>query len=401
MPCITLDYGASDPLVLEAAPSAVVRDCRGPDGVVGAAAERLTAQSLDAPGHGPPLAAHVVPGDRVVVAVSGGVPQARHVVDAVVCRLAAAGVGDADIAVLRTAPLDPTTADSGDDVGEPFDSSLESATSYLAADAAARPLYLARALVDADVVVAVGTRSWNAALGGRSLEGELWPQFSRRRCRDDLALAILRRGREALADWRTSAHEVTWQLGVCASLRLVPGRGGSLHAAVFGLPDEAGRRAHAEAEGWRPAVAAPVDVTIASLTAPDAPFGAVVRAAAAAARVTRPSGTICVACRCAAAPGVVMLRWRQGAPLQPLLREAAASHDPALVTDALQTRLLARALGERRLVLLSNLDEATVEDLGFGHAATPEAVERLAHRAESLAVLHEADMMLPRVRAAE
>jgi len=47
-------------------------------------------------------------------------------------------------------------------------------------------------------------------------------------------------------------------------------------------------------------------------------------------------------------------------------------------------------------VLLSDLDEATVEDLGFGHAASPEVVERLAHRAERVVVLHEADRMLPR-----
>ncbi len=80
-----------------------------------------------------------------------------------------------------------------------------------------------------------------------------------------------------------------------------------------------------------------------------------------------------------------------------LLREAVASGDPVLVADALAARLFARALGPRRIVLLSAIDESTVEELGFGHAAAPEVVERLAHRAASVAVLEEADRMLPDV----
>jgi len=92
---------------------------------------------------------------------------------------------------------------------------------------------------------------------------------------------------------------------------------------------------------------------------------------------------------------VIFLRWRQGAPLEQLVHEAVATGDPVLITDALQTRLFARALGERRLVLLSDIDEAAVEELSFGHAATPDVVDRLAHRADSIAVLHEADLMLP------
>jgi hypothetical protein len=65
------------------------------------------------------------------------------------------------------------------------------------------------------------------------------------------------------------------------------------------------------------------------------------------------------------------------------------------VADALQARLFARALGDRRLVLLSDMAEDTVEELEFGSAGSPEVVERLAHRSDSLAVLHEADRMLP------
>jgi hypothetical protein len=92
---------------------------------------------------------------------------------------------------------------------------------------------------------------------------------------------------------------------------------------------------------------------------------------------------------------VILTRWRQGAPLEGLVHEAVASRDPVLVADALLTRLFARALDDRRLVLLSNLGEEAVEELEFGYAASPEVIERLAHRAERLAVLAEADRCLP------
>ena len=119
------------------------------------------------------------------------------------------------------------------------------------------------------------------------------------------------------------------------------------------------------------------------------------RAVAAAARVTRADGTICVASRVSSGPGIIFLRWRQGAPLEKLVHEALATQDPQLVADALQTRLFARALGDRRLVLLSDMAEDAVEELEFGSASSPEVVERLVHRSDSLAVLHEADRMLP------
>ncbi|MCE9632086.1 MAG: hypothetical protein K8S94_15400 [Planctomycetia bacterium] len=399
---ITLDYGAADPLVLECRDDASMVAFDTPRGVTGDEARRMTADALAASIHAPPLVAHVVPGDRVVVALAGDVPQLEHVAEAVVGCLVAAGVDAGDVTLLQAPRLG---ADAGGFArvspamiagAEMFDPVLDDATSYLAADESGRPLYLARPLVDADVVVAVGEWSWNAALGGRAIEGELWPTFARASCRRDLLLSLARRGRGALADWKSGLHDVLWQLGVCASLRLVRGAHGTLHAACFGLPDEASQRSRAAAAGWSPSIAADAGLAIASLSDPTADFGAITAAVAAGARATRPGGTVCVASRLSEKPGIIFERWRQGAPLEGLVHEAISSGDNTLLADALQTRLFARALDDRRLVLLSDLDESTVEDLEFGHAATPDVVERLAHRAESLVVLPEADRCFPR-----
>ena len=399
--CIRLDYGADDPLLLEVDDDALVADCRGPEGVVGEAARQLVTAALASATAGPPLESHVVPGDRVAIGLTGDLPQAAEIATATVERLISAGIDPVDISLLHAPPLvgsvSPLGVAAAGIVAVDFDPAVEPQTSYMAADEAGRAIHLARGLVDADVVVSIGQYRWDAACGAGSFEGELWPTFSRRSCREELVRSLATRGRRAVDAWKTSNQEATWQLGVCANLRLVAGRGDTLAAAAFGLPDAATRRARKLAAGWRPEVHGAAMLTIASLSNPRGGLAMLLRAVAAAARVTHPGGTICVASRLAERPGVIFARWREGAPIDGLVREAVGTGDQNLIVDAFQTRFFARALGDRRLVLLSDLDEATVEELELGFAATPEVVERLAHRGESVVVLHEADRMLPRL----
>jgi hypothetical protein len=89
--CITLDYGADEPLLLEVDDDALVADCRGPVGVAGESARTLVTAACSATKSGPPLESHVVPGDRVAIGLAGDVPQATEVVAAVATRLVAAG----------------------------------------------------------------------------------------------------------------------------------------------------------------------------------------------------------------------------------------------------------------------------------------------------------------------
>lgn len=388
---ILLPYGAPEPLVLYIASGSLVADLAGPEGVAGPAAANLVAEALTKPADVPPLGAHAVSGDRVVLAVSGEPPQASAAIDAVTRSLVTAGIGSDSISVLHagSAPAEPGFI--------AFRCDEAAATSYLAADDEGQPLHLARMIVDADLVVTIGEWSFDASLGGRSLQGELWPAFGRPDCQTALARDLVRRGRGALSGWLENLRALTWQLGVMTCLRLVAGQAGSLAAAAFGTSNAAALAARRAAAGWAPVVASPASLAICSLTPPSTGFDTVVRAVAAAARITRPDGTICISAAGLSPPGPVLTRWRQGAPLVPLLREARKTDDPALIADAVVTRLLASSLGDRRLILLSPLDEQLVEDLEFGHAGSPEAIARLAGRADRVAVLREADRMLPRL----
>lgn len=360
--------------------------------MAGVGARRLVSTALERPLDVPPLSAHVVEGDRVTVAVCGEVAQESEVVAAVAESLRAGGVSEGGITILRSAD---------------FAEADDTKTSYLAADSSDDPIHMARELVDADAVVVVGEWGFDASLAGRAIDGEIWPAFSRRSVRHRLVARLLDQTHEALLAWRTSLDDVMWQMGILASLRIVPGRSGTIAEAVFGTPGAAGSAARRASVDWRPVVAEPADLAIASLHGPHDTneetagtafdFERLVRGVAAAARVTSPDGTICVCSQLATPPGPVFTRWRQGVSLAALVREAEASENPSLEADAFLARRFRRALGDRRLVLLSRLDQDLVEDLEFGFAESPATVRRLARSAQRVAVLHEADRLLPRL----
>ena len=163
------------------------------------------------------------------------------------------------------------------------------------------------------------------------------------------------------------------------------------------ISKRAPRQARRAARAWMPQLPRAAEVAVATLSNPHGGLATVGRAIAAASKVTYPDGTVCVVSRLNDEPGVVFTRWRQGVAIEPLVREAIRSKDPALIADALVTRQVARALGSRRLVLASDLEEAAVESLDIGHAASADDITRLCRSAESLIVLHEADRMLPRL----
>src|SRR5436309_5419752 len=97
-----LRYGAKAVLELDVPPSALVADCRAPraDAIDVAAA---VAKALAEPLNFPPLRQAVIPGDRVVVALDSGVPQAASIAKAVVQLVGEAGIESANVCILHAA----------------------------------------------------------------------------------------------------------------------------------------------------------------------------------------------------------------------------------------------------------------------------------------------------------
>ena len=385
---------------------------RGPEGVDVEASADLVRTALLQPVAGPPFSDHVVPGDKVVIAQAGNLPGGQLLSDAIYLAilesLQVGGVSADDIQLVIAPPTiqsndSSLTVDSSCIPNQPFpvtifDPRNDSETAYLLADESGEPIHLARSLVDADVVLAVGCFGYDASLSGRSPEGELWPDFARQNRRDSFVTSLLKNRQKALRQWRDEAEQVTAQLGVLASLHLVAGNNQTLAGAAFGFPAASVSQSRLLAKQWRPSPCSHSTLTIAGISDRPCGFADLTRALAAAARVTTHDGTVCVACNTDQDPGLIFTRWRQGIDLRMLLREASDSDDIHLHMDALQTSLFARALGDRRLVLLSQLNQELVEDLDIGHAETPDAVNRLIQQAESVCVLHEANRLCPQKR---
>lgn len=161
-------------------------------------------QAVESPLDHPPLSAAVVPGDRIVLAVEPGVPQAAAIVAGVIRALLAGGVDGLDITVVSTGGTEvecgPSATDSNapDTAPEPTSFLLgelppelragiaeirhrpEDAGSlaYLAATDDADPIYLNRRLCDADLVVPIGVQRLEESIGYLGLAGGVYPTFS-------------------------------------------------------------------------------------------------------------------------------------------------------------------------------------------------------------------------------
>src|SRR5437899_1244946 len=97
-----LRYGADSTLELVLDVAALV-DCYAPRGDAVADPKAATSAALAKPLDFPPLRQAVIPGDRVALAVQGGVPQRAAVVAAVVADLIEAGVAADHICILHDA----------------------------------------------------------------------------------------------------------------------------------------------------------------------------------------------------------------------------------------------------------------------------------------------------------
>ena len=407
---VQLNYGEDKALVLDHEPSLQLTEMRGPEGFSIDESLGLVRDALLQPVAGPPLPDHIVPGDKVVIAQAGNLPGDKQLSDAIYIAilesLEAGGVTSDDIQLVIAPPAiqfadQSLTNEVSDTINQPFhvtafDPSDDSGTAYLLADESGEPLHLARSLVDADVVVTLGCFGYDASLHGRSPEGEIWPSFARQNRREALITSLSKSRRQALRQWRDEAEQIVAQLGVLASLHLVAGDNQTLAGVTFGFPASSVTQARLLAKPWRPSPQSRSALTIAGIADKSCGFAELTRALAAAARVTNHDGTVCIVCSMDEEPGPIFTRWRQGINLRMLLREALNSDDTDLHMDALQTSLFAQALGDRRLVLLSQLNQDLVEDLDIGCAETPDAVNRLIQQAESVCVIHEANRMCPR-----
>ena len=367
----------------------------GPAGLADPAA--AVAAALANPVEFPGLDRAVIPDDRVAVALAADLTDPAAVVAGVVGELKKGGVAADRIALIRAAgPAggrfggDPrgglSRADAAAVTFARHDPGDAEGCAYLASTASGDRVYLARGVVESDVVVTCGALRYDPLLGVAGTYSVLMPGLS-----DEQAVLKARgQGHAELGPdddrpLRQLADECGWLLGSLFTVQTVPGADGGTAAVLAGGADSVLRAGRAALrESWRVAADRRADAVLVAV-APGAgdKWAATARALDAARRLAKRGGRI------------VCLTDLAGSP-PPGLAELAKADEPADVLaglrqfrppDLLAATAWANAARHARIVLLSGLDDGLAEDLFCVPASEPGEALRAVERADTAAAI--------------
>jgi len=396
---IRLPYGDGQELRIDLPAEAVVTDFRGPRGQPLADPAAAVAAALADPLDYPALQRAVTPGDRVTLAVDGGVPQLQAVVAGAVHALLAGNVSPEDVTLLlapqgnetfarrATAALPPEVAAEVRVVEHDPQNSRELA--YLAASKENRPIYVHRQLFDADVILPIGCLRPRHTLARLGVHGGLFPTFSDAKTRERFQTADSARVSVQRKRRREEAEEAAWLLGIQIVLQLVPGSGDSLLQVLSGNPESVAKRGRRLCDAaWlcrMPRRAGLVVATIGGGREAQT-WENFARALSAALAAVADDGTIllCTDLRCPTGPALQLLAGVQDAP--EAIREIRRARSP----DAVSAALLLEARERTQVYLISGLDGETVEELGVGYVTDEHEVDHLCQQFDSFLLLGDA-----------
>lgn len=408
-----LPYGQNARICVDLANEALIADCSSAGiGVLADPAQAVRAALLR-PLEFPSLAEAVFPGDRVTVALDAATPRPSEVVGAVLAVLLDAGVLPRDLTVLRPASAGSSedglqaavAAQLGTDAGAAIrwivhDPSDARQLMYLAATDEGRPIYLNRALGDADFVIPVTHVRADEAWGYLGPQGTLFPSFSDVKTLDRLrAPARVGERLRKQARQRAEAAEVAWLLGIRFSVLLVPGPGDELLHILAGDVDAVRGLGQ---ELWEAAwsFAAPDRAQIVLATIEGGPhqqtWENVARAVESARGLLQTEGAVVLCTRLADPPSQVLRRLIRAEPSE-WSRGTLTSIDPAIRYCA---AVLREALETAHVYLLSALGDDELHELGLVPVATADDVRHMVAQASSCILLANAHQAAVAVLAA-
>jgi nickel-dependent lactate racemase len=399
----TLHYGEHATLELDFPSGNLVAHCGQPPEQAIANPAQAIAQALDAPLDYPPLSQTVVPGDKVVVALGEGVPQAAEIVKALVDRCLQAGVSAADISLLQGRAESPAEFGAAEAllsglrepirllVHDPLD---RNQLSYLAASSEGKPVYIHRALSEADLVIPIGCLRAAASLAYYGASSSIFPTFSDAKTIQRYRSPVASESPVQIRRFRREVDEVGWLLGLHYLVQVVPGPSDEWLAVLAGRATSVARVGNEQCNrAWECRVPHRASLVLAALSGSgiQQTWTNVARALAAAARVVEEGGTIA-------------LCTELDAPLGPALQSLRGAEHPDVVlrhimhdrpADTLAAVQLMHALDRGRVYLLSRLSGSAIEELGVAPIENSQQVARLAARYPSCIVLANAQYTVP------
>lgn len=390
-----LPYGRGQTFECALDSAQLVGSIRPPAGLMNVA--DATAAAIENPIDFPPLRKALVGEDKVAIVLDRRTPQAEQLLLGLWRVLAAAGVQAGDVQVIQPADLrsgivaDPRSALPADVRAQMgwirHDPLTEGGCGYLATSAAGERIYLTRDLLEADIVVCVGTIEFDALLGYRGTLSSVYPGLSNA----EAIRKSLGSGHDELAPddprpLRELADEVGWLLGVQFVVQVVPAVGGGVADVLAGLAEPVFARGKQRLrEHWQLDVDERPELVVVSVDSDACGHGwpQVAAALDTARRIVARDGRILVLTELADAPteGIELIRDARTPheALRPVRERAQADR-----VEALQ---LAQALDRANVYLLSQLADDLVESLFMVPLASPQEAGRVLEGAERCAVI--------------
>ena len=357
----------------------------------------------------PPLEQAVVPGDRVVLAVDRQTPAADYLLADVWEILKARNVKPEDVVILqpvgtiRSALTDPRRQLPEEirqrmswkihDPSEPEDQA------YLAASADGERIYLARELIEADLVVSIGQIAYDPILGYRGTHSIFYPGLSS----SDAVTRARGQGHQELEPdddrpLRQLIDEVAWLLGVQFSIQVVAAERGGVAHVLAGACDTVFRRGKELLDDqWMVELDSRTEMVVAAVDCDNSPAGwEQIGAALETARNLVVSGgkiILLTELNAESGRGLQMICDSESPrdALLPLRQDAPADLVPATQ--------LASAVDWADVYLLSELENDIVEDLFLIPLENEQEVQRLLNVGGSCLFLGGAQHTFGRVRS--
>ncbi|MEZ6119219.1 MAG: lactate racemase domain-containing protein [Pirellulaceae bacterium] len=362
---------------------------------------------LQTPLNYPPLQDAVLQEDQVVLAVGEGVRCAEDIVAGAVLELLQIGVDAQNIKVILTGLSRQATGTSFTKrlpgelqerievlVHRPDD---RESLSFLAPVEGGDSVYVNRFIVDADVVISIGSLRPQSSLGYLGVDETLFPRFSDKPTQQKYA-----RPKSVLSSTEANkrsdeAHNAIWQLGSRLTIQVIPGADNSVLDILCGDCDTVQTEGQKRCDdAWTFEVPSRTDMVIATINGDrrQQTWANLARSIDAALRVIEDDGTLVICCDLKTPPGPAIQKLAGSESLENAYQVLAKTQSK----DALAAMQLTQAMERTRVYLLSELSEELVEELGVAFVTHPDEIARLASRHDSCIVLENAQQAVALVR---
>lgn len=360
-------------------------------------------ESLLTPMELPPLSQCVVPGDRICMVIDPTTPEVVKLITEVRQQFLDTVSTELDFSLLLPADTDGSewnavigslpkdfASKTAIKIHDPED---ELQTVYLASTANGNRIYLNQLVVDADLIITIGTIAWDPSVGLRGTTSSVYPAMSNKETlSESRRLSHVELNPADRNSRREGIDEIGWLIGTQFTVQAIPDDEGNIGKLLCGAPETVmaeGRQILMEQRQLHGTLDS--DLILLSI----APVNGIVswkdlgHAVALASRLASDDTRI----------AVVADLHEQISPTLQMLKRCKEPEDlvkPLSLEptfDALETIQLIQALGSSPIFLLSQLPTALVEDLGMLPIESADELQRLLSKADRPAILHGANFL--------